>query len=876
MIHELVYTSVPQGLKPGTSGFCVVAMSRNMHPLLVQHLERMSGYRHLNAPGASNPVAKSFACATIQGKSYFILSRIADAGLDYSGRSNHIAHHIVIESVSELSAGPAYYLGRDDLFYAHWTGQPRFLAPRELPPAQVNAKPCVRWQSVTGDAGWATAPIESGFKGKTSTLIVRTNVDSLSLIAETLALLPTSERWKNTFSTYYTKPVADTEFQWRFVFQDTPESKSRETNFNSVIDLTAKLESARGQFADEARNGRAIRLEGNKSEKRNLAKETSADKSAEKSQTESGIAKARSADRARGELKPWETSEPPLYPRSSSQRALTSELSNRRLKSSSWKVAIFFALGITIGGIIVAITLIPWNPKATSQALRDDSPKPPENQGDPSDFPKKNDDQHGRSSPKRDGEQAHQSTPEVPPTPPKETSELGTSGGAVIKPIDAIPPALPPTIELATALKNFREVFGRELVWDLKDKDPVALKSHGLTAEAMGKFEIKIHNPLEEKIQYLWEKMPAGEEPTYWKFSYQTKQGKDETGESIPQELGRIYFYEPTNINWAWEPNMTEKVGGQAFLFCQMEFSLPPDPTGGSLDEAQSDSSFTVKFRNPAEVSLTELLDGGFDWILTKGLVNELKDQVRFRNVETFPLNLSINEPSIELPSRNLGEIPSQGEIYEVAFENAIHKLSESIRNTFIEKATVEYELETSSDDVRPISNVASSQGISPDLDAHQPIRIQLKPILKIWFKKNPPELPSSSERKPDTQDELTFGEKTKSPSHNLNYKPAAQASEPLLARRTGIEIVFKNKVPNFKKELRTNPGIYALAVSMKEGLNETSSKIRDAGIEKLIDDFCKQITDHHASWNFDLVIGEGDSIVSVIHVGTNPPEPTK
>ena len=47
MSHEIYYTSAPEGLKRGTSGFCTVAASENIpRPLLERLEQRFSAYRH--------------------------------------------------------------------------------------------------------------------------------------------------------------------------------------------------------------------------------------------------------------------------------------------------------------------------------------------------------------------------------------------------------------------------------------------------------------------------------------------------------------------------------------------------------------------------------------------------------------------------------------------------------------------------------------------------------------------------------------------------------------------------------------------------------------------------------------------------------------
>ena len=63
MSQELLYTSAPRGLKPGSRGFCTVVCTRDMPPALAAGLESLSAYRHVFPPGdpnaERNPVAWS-------------------------------------------------------------------------------------------------------------------------------------------------------------------------------------------------------------------------------------------------------------------------------------------------------------------------------------------------------------------------------------------------------------------------------------------------------------------------------------------------------------------------------------------------------------------------------------------------------------------------------------------------------------------------------------------------------------------------------------------------------------------------------------------------------------------------------------------------
>jgi hypothetical protein len=46
MGQEILYTSAPQGLRAGASGFCTVGSTAGMEPNLAEFLEGFSGYPH--------------------------------------------------------------------------------------------------------------------------------------------------------------------------------------------------------------------------------------------------------------------------------------------------------------------------------------------------------------------------------------------------------------------------------------------------------------------------------------------------------------------------------------------------------------------------------------------------------------------------------------------------------------------------------------------------------------------------------------------------------------------------------------------------------------------------------------------------------------
>src|SRR5438105_1495087 len=103
---------------------------------LAERLEALSGYRHAHAPGnRNNPVVFSHLILKVGGQRLNVLSRVADAGLDYSQRTNKLAHHVAL-SANELSpAGPAWVLSQPGFAETAWTGKPRILPTGRRPPA---------------------------------------------------------------------------------------------------------------------------------------------------------------------------------------------------------------------------------------------------------------------------------------------------------------------------------------------------------------------------------------------------------------------------------------------------------------------------------------------------------------------------------------------------------------------------------------------------------------------------------------------------------------------------------------------------------------------------------------------------------------------
>src|ERR1039458_3277806 len=82
-------------------------------------LEQLSYYQHLSLTGAPERPIFAYRIVDIRGSRFHVLTRLQDAGLDFTGRTNFTAHHVAFspEEIRQLPA-PAIIL-RD---WSGWLG----------------------------------------------------------------------------------------------------------------------------------------------------------------------------------------------------------------------------------------------------------------------------------------------------------------------------------------------------------------------------------------------------------------------------------------------------------------------------------------------------------------------------------------------------------------------------------------------------------------------------------------------------------------------------------------------------------------------------------------------------------------------------------
>ncbi|MDR1491759.1 MAG: hypothetical protein LBT05_03430 [Planctomycetaceae bacterium] len=262
MLQELIYTSSPQGLKPGSQGFCTVACTAGMPPNLARFLETLSGYRHVYLPPdpntVKNPVAFSYLVVRQGGLTWRILSRTADAGLDYTKRTNKISHHLVLDNAELQPSGPAAILLQYPQFCTLWNQTPALLpADKKLPTFSSPMRICHTWRQLTGDAGWGGVLAEAAVAKRPVSLIFHPGIQTAPLIEESLALLPPEQRWNVTFTTYYCNIPTGVDCQWKSLLIGSPEIAQARLSANTlVLDLTQPLSAPpAGKWTELARTG---------------------------------------------------------------------------------------------------------------------------------------------------------------------------------------------------------------------------------------------------------------------------------------------------------------------------------------------------------------------------------------------------------------------------------------------------------------------------------------------------------------------------------------------------------------------------------------------------------------------------------------------
>ena len=236
MPQQLIYTSAPRGVVAGRSGHCTVARSATLREALMLQLEKISYYQHLSLSGGQERPIYSCRIVDIRGTRYHVLSRIQDAGLDFTGRTNFLAHHLVFtpEEVRQFPSPPVILRGWAG-WVKSWFKEPQLLENEDWSglaglSGSVSV-PATNWQQVTGAAvnGYGLLEARAGTAFRVDNL---TAEQILALFAESLELLELRDprrdfratAWQYTFTTSMQEQDNPADFRWRCLHSDNPAS----------------------------------------------------------------------------------------------------------------------------------------------------------------------------------------------------------------------------------------------------------------------------------------------------------------------------------------------------------------------------------------------------------------------------------------------------------------------------------------------------------------------------------------------------------------------------------------------------------------------------------------------------------------------------
>jgi hypothetical protein len=207
-----------------------------MRDALMLQLEKFSYYQHLSLTGGQERRISACRVFEIRGTRYHVLSHIQDAGLDFTGRTNFLAHHLVFtpEEIRQF-ASPPIILARWSGWLNSWSKEPEQLENEdwgnlsEL--SSAVSVPAQNWQALSGEAanGYGMLETRSGSSFRVDNV---SEEQILALFAESLELLELRDprrdfrvsAWQYTFTTSMQEQDNPADFRWRCLHSDNPAS----------------------------------------------------------------------------------------------------------------------------------------------------------------------------------------------------------------------------------------------------------------------------------------------------------------------------------------------------------------------------------------------------------------------------------------------------------------------------------------------------------------------------------------------------------------------------------------------------------------------------------------------------------------------------
>lgn len=224
-----------------------------MREAVALRLEQASYFEHRALAGGRDRVICAYRLIEIRGARFHVLSRLQDAGLDFTSRTNFIAHHLVFlpDEITAVPLAPDIFLDWGG-WRTSWTGESRLLENEIWGNLYSVGKqphsPAQTWERMTGDAANALGPLDH----TAGTPIETDSFDEstvLRLASESLALLEVREpesdfrsgAWRFTFTTSLQEQDEALDFRWRFIHSDSAAYARLTANGQTAMPLAQLL-----------------------------------------------------------------------------------------------------------------------------------------------------------------------------------------------------------------------------------------------------------------------------------------------------------------------------------------------------------------------------------------------------------------------------------------------------------------------------------------------------------------------------------------------------------------------------------------------------------------------------------------------------------
>jgi len=271
MAQQLVYTSAPRLLQAGRTGFGTVAMHAGIPSWLQSEIEGFSQFSRL--PGLDpSRVILSHAVFGQGDRKHHVFSRIQDCGADYTGRTNHIAHHFIFTAAEIVQATKLGLTPVDVLAYlsqgfwkTSWSGEPTILQAEEelaivsIPKNTLSLPAAAYWGHLCPEHPEYAAVLAPGKISEACWLIYPIGWSESIVYALGESMLLHTNPWIVTFTNNLQPTDNEQLFAWRCIPSDSPLIEKATASVRPCIDLSDPSPFLCGvphEFLEQARTGK--------------------------------------------------------------------------------------------------------------------------------------------------------------------------------------------------------------------------------------------------------------------------------------------------------------------------------------------------------------------------------------------------------------------------------------------------------------------------------------------------------------------------------------------------------------------------------------------------------------------------------------------